>query len=131
MISDIKVWPLKKEHKSIKANVQFVVNNAWKVKGTLMAGEKGMFVGLPGKFATELDPSTGKYVDKIDPTTKKKIWYPDISCIDNEAQRQLNEAVVQAYNKLSGNKSADQGPSASGTEDQTQHTPARQNIPFG
>jgi DNA-binding cell septation regulator SpoVG len=126
MISDIKVWPLKTAHKSIKANVQFVVNNAWKVKGTLMVGEKGMFVGLPGKFAQEFDKTQNKYVDKIDPTTKKKIWYPDVSCIDHEAQRQLNEAVIQAYNKQTGNAPSDQG-TAPGPTDQTKPN----NIPFG
>ena len=117
MISDIKVWPLKKAHDKIKANVQFVVNNAWKIKGTLLVGEKGMFVGLPGKYA-----------DKVDEKTGKKIWYPDVACIDHEAQRQLNEAIIQAYNKQVGNTVSDQG-AAPGPTDQTK--PERSNIPFG
>ena len=124
MISDVKVWLLKKANDKIKANVQFVVDNAWKMKGTLMNGTKGLFVGLPGKWAQEL--KDGKMVDKLDPKTGKKIWYPDISCIDHEAQRQLNEVVIQEYNKQVGNGPSDQG-TAPGPTDQTK----RSNIPFG
>lgn len=125
MISDIKVWLLKKPNEKIKANCQFVVDNAWKMKGTLMNGAKGLFVGLPGKWAQEL--KDGKMVDKLDEKTGKKIWYPDVACIDHEAQRQLNEAIIQEYNKQVGNSPSNQG-TAPGPTDQTSK---RSNIPFG
>ena len=117
-ISEIKVWPLKKDHPKIKANVQFVVDNTWKIKGTLMAGEKGLFVGLPGKYGEQVDPKTGK-----------KPWWPDISCVNKEAQQQLNEEVVKAYNKITGNRPSNQDTQDSSPEDQT--PTQRSNIPFG
>lgn len=111
-ITDIQVWPLKKEHPSIKANGSFVVNEAFKVKYTLFKGPKGLFVGLPGRRG-----------DKIDEETKKFPWYPDVTVIDEDVRKQMNTAILSAYNEKTGNTSLNQGEAPGATNQ-------GDNIPF-
>lgn len=88
-VTDVKVWPLKKPNDKVKANGVFVVNDALKVKYTLFKGQKGLFVGLPGKYG---DNKEGK-----------KEWYPDVQLINEDAQKVVNAAVLKEYNKVTGN----------------------------
>jgi DNA-binding cell septation regulator SpoVG len=99
-ISDIKVWPVKKENKWVMANLQFTVDNAFVLKATLMKSEKGPWLSYPGKTS-----------DKIDEKTKKKIFYADIKCIDKDLGKKIFEDVMKAYNKETG--------ASTGASDQT------------
>ena len=90
MISDVKVWPSKNSSSKVKANGSFVVNESFKVKYTLFSGPKGLFVGLPGKYGEK---------------DGKKEWYADVLIINPEVQKQVNQAVIAAYNQKTGNKS--------------------------
>ena len=92
MISDVKVWPVKRENSRVKANASFIVNNAFRVKCTVFNGEKGMFVGLPGKYS-----------EKVDPETNKKKWYPDVDVIDDTVRKQMTDAVLKEYNNAINN----------------------------
>lgn len=98
-ISDVTVFlPKGNGSPKIKANGSFVIGGSYKVKYTLFSGPKGLFVGLPGQYGTKVDPETGK-----------KEWYPNVSCINDEAKRELDKAVIAAYNKKTGNTGANQG----------------------
>jgi DNA-binding cell septation regulator SpoVG len=96
--SEIKVWPLKKDNPKVKANGSFVIDEAIKVKFTLFNGPKGLFVGLPGKSGLDKEG--------------KKVWYPDVSIISVEVQKQVNDAVLKEYNKRIGNTTLSQGKAA-------------------
>ena len=111
VISDIQVYPLKNPHPTIKANLSFVINEAFKVKATLIQGPSGLFVGFPGKFG-----------DKIDEQTKKQPFYADIVCFNKETSKQLNEAVLAAYQSKTGRTELNQG-TAPGPTDQRVNTP--------
>lgn len=110
MISDVKVWPLKKEHKSIAANASFVVDG-FVVKCRVMKSSKGLFVGLPSR----------QYEDK----DGNKKWNDEVFPVNEETRKNLNDAVLNAYNKAAGNTQMNQG-EAPGPTDQT-----KDNIPFG
>jgi DNA-binding cell septation regulator SpoVG len=109
-ITEVKLFKVN-GHKTIKANGDFTVNNALKVKFTLMNGPKGLFVGLPGEYYQPKDGSEKKWASKVEVTSEEFV-------------KTLSKAVIDAYNKGT-NKSAsvDQGKSTIGTQDQA-------NIPF-
>lgn len=90
-LSDIQIWPLKNDHPTIKANGSLVIDKVFKLKFVLRKGPTGLFVGFPGKFG-----------DKVD-ENGKKTWYADVTCIDKEVVKQVNETVIAAYNKKTGN----------------------------
>ena len=113
MITEVKIWPLKKEHPRIKANASFVLGEAFRIKCTIFKGDKGLWVGLPGRYVD----------DKENPGQKK--WFNDVDCISKEARKQLNDAVLNKYNEEIGGTPTPQG-SAEGPSDQT-----KQNVPFG
>lgn len=116
MISDVTVFlPKGNTSPKIKANGTFVIGGAYKVKYTLFSGPKGLFVGLPGQYGSKPNPETGK-----------KEWYPNVSCINDEASRELNKAVIAAYNKKTGNSSMNQG-EAEGPSNQA---PDDDGVPF-
>lgn len=115
VISDVQVYPLKKSHPKIKANGTLVVGSAFKIKFTLFNGPKGLFVGFPGEQGEKINEKTGK-----------KEWYPYVSVIDDNTRKELQKAVVGAYNKKVGNDTKlDQG-TAAGPTNQTEDD----DIPF-
>ena len=105
MISEVKVWPLSRNHAKIKANGSFVVSNAFKVKCTVMQGEKGLFVSLPGKRG-QTQGEDGKFP-----------WYPDVQCITKDAQAEMSKAVLDKYNEVVNGEVPSQG-EASGPTNQ-------------
>ena len=93
MISGVLVWlPKGNTNSKIKANGVFTVNDAFQIKYTLFNGPKGMYVSLPGRYG-----------DKIDEATGKKTWYSDVKVVSDEAKKQMEKAVLDAYNKKVGN----------------------------
>ena len=112
-ITDVKVWPNKNNHKTIKANAQFVVDGGIKIKCTIFEGQKGPFIGLPGRYG-----------DKPGEDGKKP-WYSDVDCISKEAREELNAAVINKYNEVTGSQPSNQG-EASGPTSQDDR-----QIPFG
>jgi DNA-binding cell septation regulator SpoVG len=95
MISDVQVYPLKKDHPKIKANGSFMINNAFRVQFTLYAGPKGLFVGFPGQEGQKVNEKTGK-----------KEWFPFVSVKNEEVSKQLQQLVISEYNKRKGNTGA-------------------------
>lgn len=110
IISDIQVFPLKKDHPNIKANGSFVVNEAFKLKFTIFKGAKGLFVGFPGESGQKINEKTGK-----------KEWYPFVSVIDKDTSINLNKQILAVYNSKTGN-SMHQGEAASAS--------SQEEIPF-
>lgn len=115
-ISDIQLYVVN-GNKTIKANGSFLVNSAVKIRFTLMDGQKGMFVGLPGKYYEAKDGSGKK-------------WASDVEVLDEAVVKTLTKLINDAYAKKTGNLksgsttgTADQGKSKAGTEDQS-------NLPF-
>ena len=111
-ISEVKVYPLKKEHPKIKANGTLLIDDAWKIKFAVFNGPKGLFVGWPGRYG-----------DKVDEETGKKPWYADVQIIDPEVHKQVGDAVLKVYNEQIGNTSLNQGEAAGPTNQDD-------NIPF-
>lgn len=93
LFSNVQVFPLKKSHPTIKANGTVVISDAVKVKFTLWNGPKGLFVGFPGEKGQKINEKTGK-----------QEFYPYISVIDDSARKELQKAVIAAYNTKTGNK---------------------------
>ena len=117
-VSEVRVWPIKNPKFSIRANGVFTYNGAFQLKFSLIKGSKGdLFVSFPGKYG-----------DKVDPKTNKKIFYPDIKCLDDDVRTQLSAAAIAEYNKATGNDSMNQG-DADGPTNQT-NMPNKRNIPF-
>lgn len=112
-ITNVQVFPLKREHKTIKANGSFTINDAFKIKFTIMSGSKGLFVGFPGKYG-----------EKVDPETNKKPWYSDVICIKEEVKTELTATILKAYNNKTSNN-LNQG-EAEGPNNQETHS----NIPY-
>lgn len=108
-ISDVEVYPLKKEHSKVKANGSFVYGGVVKVRYTLMNGSNGLFVSLPGRKGKD-----GEGNDK---------WYSDVYILDENTRKELQATVVTEYNKKTGNE-LNQG-DAEGPTNQTQS-----NVPF-
>lgn len=109
MISDVNVWPVQNQGK-IRARGNFLVSNAFKVQYTLFQGPKGLFVGLPGRKGKDKEGN--------------EKWYSDVYCQDDDVRKQMNDAVIKAYNEKTGNVS-NQG-EAPGPTDQTSGS----TIPF-
>lgn len=105
--SDLKVWPLKKNHPTVKANGSFVYDGAFRVKFTLFSGKEGLYVGYPGETSEKLDKDG------------KKPFYPHVTCLKDEVRKELQEVVVKEYNKAMGVKVMDQG-RAPGPTNQTE-----------
>lgn len=95
-ITEVKVWPLKKDHPKIKANGSMVIDDVWRMRFTVVNGPTGLFVGFPGKYGEKVDSETGK-----------KPWYSDVYCLDDGVRKEINTEILAAYNKEIGN--TDQG----------------------
>ena len=91
MFTNIKVFPLKTQHKTIVANGSCDVAGVMNVKFTVMKGPKGVFASLPGRYS-----------DKDDPTTGKKVWYSDVKLIDKEVYAEFQKIVVEATKSALG-----------------------------
>lgn len=90
-ISEIKVWPITSGVGKIKANGSFLVDEAFKIKYTVRAGPKGLFVGFPGKYGKDKEG--------------KDQWYSDVLIIDDDVRKDVSDKVLAAYNKRVGNNS--------------------------
>ncbi len=110
MIDNVKCWPLKKEHPTVKANASFQLGD-FVVKCRVMDSRKGLFVSLPSR-SYERDGQT-QYSDEV-------------FALKDETRKELHQKVIGAYNKATGNTQLNQG-SAAGPTDQT----AKNNVPFG
>jgi DNA-binding cell septation regulator SpoVG len=91
-ISDIKIW--KAKHDKVAANGQVVLGGKLRVKFTVFRGQKGLFVGFPGKYG-----------DKVNPETGKKPFYPDVKVVDEEFGKELTSTLLKAYNDSVGGMS--------------------------
>jgi DNA-binding cell septation regulator SpoVG len=109
MISEVNIWPVSNQEK-VKARGNFLVSNAFKVQYTLFEGPKGLFVGLPGRKVTDSEGNSK--------------WYSDVYCLDDAVRKEMNDAVITAYNSATGNV-VHQG-DASGPTDQSQSS----HLPF-
>ena len=108
-ITNVKCWPLKKNHPTIKANASFQVGD-FVVKCTVMDSKKGLFVSLPSR-KYEKDGKT-EYADEV------------FALTDN-ARKEYQDKVIAAYKSAAGD-GMNQGDGA-GPSDQS--TPV--NVPFG
>lgn len=109
-INDIKCWPLKTKHPKILANGVFVIDGSFKIKYTLINGNKGPFVGLPGNYGKNKEG--------------QEKWYSEVDCLSNETRVEMTGLILKEYNKVSGislNQENHSGPS-----DQT----SGENVPF-
>lgn len=112
MITDIRVWPVS-DHQKIIARGDFIVNGAFKINYTLFQSGNGPFVALPGRFGTKLDEN------------RKKKWYSDVYCVDDEVRKQMNQMVLAAYREKTG-IGTDQGEAPGPTNQAIQGD----NVPF-
>ena len=117
-INEIKVWPLKKDHPRVKANGVFTYDGVFKMKFTLLQGPEELFVSFPGNLGEKIDEKTGK-----------KIFYPDIKCIDKDVYARLKAGVIAEYNKVTGNEDMNQGEGA-GPENQAPTPTTKRDIPW-
>jgi len=116
-ITSIKVWPRKGDGTSkVLANAQFTYDDTFKIKCTIFKGNPGPFIGFPGGYGNKVDEKTGK-----------KIFYPDVSCVNEDMRIQLNTAIISEYNKVSGSDGMSQGEASGPTN---QDTPGKRTIPF-
>lgn len=111
MITEVKVYPLKKDHEKIKANGTVVIDGKYKVRVTVRSGDKGLWVGLPGRFDDKKKDDQGR-----------PVWYSDFQTITKEAQKELSEAVLDAYSKEVSGTPTSQG-EAAGPTNQDGDTP--------
>lgn len=89
-ISDVEVYPLKKEHPKVRANGSFIYGGVVKVRYTLMNGSNGLFVSLPGRKGKDAE---GK--DK---------WYSDVYVLDETVRKELQTTVINKFNEETGNE---------------------------
>jgi DNA-binding cell septation regulator SpoVG len=108
-ISNVKCWPLSKDHPTIKANGSFQVGD-FVIKCTVRKGAKGLFVSLPSR-SFEKDGKT-EYVDEVFSLTK-------------DTRDEVNSKLIAAFNTAKGNDGMNQG-EAPGPTDQS-----AKNVPFG
>lgn len=113
LISNVKIWPNKTNHKTIKARGSFTVSEAFSINFTLFAGKDGLFVGLPGRKS-----------DKLDENGKAK-YYHDVYCLSDDARKELQDKVVAAYKNETSGDALSQG-EAPGATDQSQSS----SLPF-
>lgn len=77
---EAKVW--KSDKPWLKANANITIDNSFVVKGIkVIEGKNGLFISMPNKKSVE-----GNYLDICFPITK-------------EARKQINEAILEQYNK--------------------------------
>jgi DNA-binding cell septation regulator SpoVG len=88
-------------------NGDFIVDDAFRIRFSLMRGPQGMFVSLPGRYGEKPDPETGK-----------KVWYSEVFAVTDEIKNQLNAAVLNAYALMQ-----------TGPTDQARPTPTHVNSP--
>ena len=115
-ISDAKVWPVK-ANEYIKANAQFTVNNAFKLKATIRNGQNGLYVSFPGTSG-EKPGADGK-----------KPFYPHIECFNKEVRQQVNNTLLAEYYKTAGVTPPNPMDQGAPKEQIDQTKPA--TIPFG
>ena len=99
-ISEVKIWPVK-GNKVVKANGSFTINDAISIKCSVMEGTKGLWIGLPGKYA-EVKNDEGQMVRKKD-ENGKDIWYSDVFVKSKDLYKSIQDTVLAAYNKETGN----------------------------
>jgi len=91
LFSNIKVWPLKKEHRTLKANGSVIIANAVEVRFTVMHGKNGDFVRLPNRQQEKVNAETG---------IKQTEYYDQVRCLNKELSQQLNEIVLAEYQQV-------------------------------
>ena len=88
LISNVRLWT--RDHQNVKASGMFTVADAFDISFTLVSSkEKGLFVGLPRH----------SYKDKEGATQ----WNSDVYCKDDEARKEMTEAVMAAYKEAQAN----------------------------
>ena len=117
MITEVKIYPLKKDNAKIKANGTVVFDHKYKVRVTVRNGDKGLWLGLPGRFDENKKDDKGRAV-----------WYSDFQTITKEAYKELHDTVMKAYSDEIGGQPVDQG-AADGPTNQDA-TPDGDNPPF-
>lgn len=111
-ISDVRCWPIKNPKGKLRANGDFVYDNAFRMKFAIFEGTKGLFVSFPGQQSDKKGDNG------------KPIFYPFIKCLDDGVRNQLNEQCIQKYNEGTGNDGMNQGEAAGPTNQ------SKDNIPF-
>lgn len=82
---NINIFPLKKEHPSIKANGSVLVSGIVQVNFAIRHGSNGLFASLPGHFSNQTDENG------------KKKWYSDVYLPDEAVRAEFQKAMVAAY----------------------------------
>lgn len=112
LITNIKVFPLKKDHPVILANGSALIAGTVQVNFTVKKGKHGIFASLPGHI--------GKAKGENGSTTDK--WYSDVYLPDEDVRTKFQQAVVGAFKATTG------GQAAAGEE--SQDTPVNDGLPF-
>jgi len=111
VITEVKVYPLKKDHPKIKANGTIVIDDKYKVRVTIRASDKGLWVGLPGRYDENKKDDQGR-----------PVWYNDFQAITKDAHKEIADIVLDAYGKETAGTPAPQG-DAEGPTNQDGETP--------
>lgn len=117
LFSNVRVFPLKKQGLSIKANGKVTVAGLLDVSFKVMDTGKGLWISWPARQGETPDPETGK-----------KPWYPDVSVVDQEVGAQLTDYLVQAYKQTltNGGTTTNKGTKTVPAK----QTPKQEGIPF-
>lgn len=89
-VTEIKVFPLKGNHKTIRANGNCLIGGMVQVRFTIMEGSNGLFVSLPRR----------QYKDK-DGETK---WSNEVYIPDETLHTMFQKAIIEEYNNIMGGK---------------------------
>lgn len=111
LFTNIKLFPLKKEHPSILANGSVLVKGTVQVNFTVKKGKNGVFASLPGHMG-KAKAEDGTVTDK---------WYNDVFLPDENVRIEFQKFVISAYDSSKG------GQSAAGEQNQA---PVNDGVPF-
>ena len=100
-ITEIKMWPLRnpKPGTKLKANCRVTFNNCISINGKVWDSRNGLFFGADGKYGEKKDDNG------------KAIFYPSWLVKEKEDQQKISQAVVQEYEKVTGQASMGNAPS--------------------
>lgn len=91
MIKDVVLFPVK-NHKTIKANGYFTIDDKWKAKFMLMLGPKGLFVTFPADT----------YDKKQEDGSMKKMYAKHFEPISKEANAEVQQEVLKVWQEKNG-----------------------------
>jgi len=86
-VTDVKIFPIKNSQTKVRAFVQLVLNNCFKLSGLkVVEGDNGLFVGFPSEKGKD-----GKYYEIVRPLNRS-----GVDLIQDVVLRQYEQAIAAA-----------------------------------